>query len=65
MRDIVKLSVCGLLFRMMCVSVMVELAGIQALKVMDSASLIILVVGDLRAPHPISMFWRSKIARYL
>ena len=65
MRDIVKLSVCGLLFRMMRVSVMVELVGIQALKVMDSASLIILVVGDLRVPHPISMFWRSKIARYL
>lgn len=50
---------------MMCVSVMVELAGIQALEVMDSDSLINLVVGDLRAPHSISIFGRSEIARCL
>ena len=49
----------------MCVSVMVELAGIQALEVMDSDSLINLVVGDLRASHSISIFGRSEIARCL
>ena len=59
------MEICGVAFRMMCVSVMVELAGIQALEVMDSDSLINLVVGDLRAPHSISIFGRSEIARCL
>ena len=50
---------------MMCVSVIVELAEIQAFKVPDSPSLNNLLLVDPRVPHSISMFGLLEIARYL